>query len=209
MVTELNRAMRFASILLATVFVPGCMNDSSLALPGSSAAAESEVIQNSRSEIVTSFLNDQISATEKYKAEWQALQGDREPTQRVDIARKLAIAGQLVATDPQNYSSYFAYVVEHMPPEDWELREVALGGLGNSKGQESIELLFKELDDSDTLMIASAVTAIDFRLKTAADIPALQGDVLEIRRRSVEVCRASPKNKHIAEYCEENRFPTN
>lgn len=197
-------SMKVAGVLLSLGVVAGCSDGKPIS--GLSRSVESNEIQENRFDIVMSFTADEVDASVRYKAEWDGLQGTNEPTRRIDIARKLTIAGQLLATDPQNYSSYYAYVISHMPADDWELRGIALSGLAKAEGAESISLLFKELDGFDSLMIAEAVTAIDYRLKTAIDNPALQGDVSDIKRRSVEICRANPRNRHIVEYCDEHHM---
>jgi hypothetical protein len=199
--------LNIAGIAVAPIFFSGCFKSESFGLPASSSTSEeSNAIQKNRSAIVMAFIENQTSATAKYKAEWQKLQGAHEPTERTNIASKLAIAGQLIAADPENYSEYYSYVINHMPAGDWELREIALSGLGNSKGPESIALLFKELNSPDSLMISSAVTAIDFRYKTSLDDPSLHEDVLDIKQRSAQLCSAKTVNRHIEKYCEEHHF---
>ncbi len=199
--------LNVVGIAVAPIFFSGCLKSESFGLPvSSSTSPESDAIQKNRSNIVMDFIENKTSATAKYKIEWQNLQGAHEPTERVGIARKLAIAGQLIAADPENYSEYYPYVINHMPADDWELRGIALTGLGNSKGPESIALLFNELNGSDSLMIAGAVTAIDYRYKTSLDDPSLREDISDIKQRSAQLCSSKSVNKHIAKYCEEHHF---
>lgn len=199
--------LNVAIIAVVPIFSSGCLKSESFGLPDSNGtSADSDAIQKNRSTVVMAFIADQTSATEKYKAEWNKLQGAHEPAGRADIAYKLAIAGQLIAADPKNYSEYYSYITNHMPAEDWELREIALTGLGNSKGPESITLLFNELNSSDSLMIASAITAIDFRYKTSLDNSSLHEDVSDIEKRSTQLCETKSANKHIAKYCDEHHL---
>lgn len=136
MANKFRLILSVAGIVIAPLFFSGCFKGESVGIPASgSTAAESDAIQKSRSAIVMDFITNEISATEKYKAEWRRLQGAYEPVNRTGIAYKLAISGQLIGEDPENYSDYYSYILKHMPAEDWELREIALGGLRMQKDQ--------------------------------------------------------------------------
>lgn len=136
-----------ASALAVSFLVSGCGDYGNA---GRSAENEARVIRE--------FAQSPGAAAEKYRAR---LSGD------VVSAENMVVASELMENDPARYDAYYHYVLRGLDSRDDRVVSAAIRALRNSKGAESMRLLFELYGSGHSEHSDIAADSIRYRYATA------------------------------------------
>lgn len=174
-------------LLLSMIFVAGCQMD----------APSYPQQQLQRGQVVEEFASDPGVAMSKYRSSWDRREDPNAPSAVV----LLALAGELMTHDPENYSEYYDYVISNLKgATDEEVVASAIGALSRAHGRESIDLLLSYARSEPTFLAREAMTALNYRLATSSYDSALKDDKSYILSHLQELC-AHEFKEEIAQFC--------
>ena len=163
--------------------------------------------QRGRSRVMEDFTSDPASASIKYRNEWrQHSSRNRSNDDKITTVRMLAIAGQLIGRDAQNYDEYYRYILDYLNSPDPEIESDAIGALSDAKGPESINLLFSRVSGRNEEAVWASAIVLDYRYQTSEGNPPLMEDAALIAKKARILCAGKPRNTQVVRFCEKNRF---
>jgi hypothetical protein len=109
--------------------------------------------------IIREFAQGPDAATDKYRERL---------SDGVVSAENMVIASELMEADPVRYDSYYRYVLRGLDSRDDRVVSAAIRALRNSKGPESVHLLFRLYGSGHSQHSRIAADSIRYRYVTAS-----------------------------------------
>lgn len=159
-----------------------------LALTACHKAAPNEIFQEEQ--IARDFYHDRTGSTIKYREIWRQHSGEG-----VD-ASLVSMAGELMISDPQNYTEYYDYVLRGVDSKDERVVMASVRALQNAHGLESIDILFKLSVGSNQAVAHTAVGVIKYRFVEAKNTAARSNEAQYIIDRISKLKAENEDEEH-------------
>jgi len=154
--------------------------------------------ERQRSQIVQAFATNPSKAVLVYRPAWQGAVAAKQPYSLAN----LSIAGALMSADPENYRSYYGYVMGAVNLQDEDVASAAMDALAHARGNESIDVLVRHSSDDRDYVASSSMTALSFRMATSKFDPGLSEDFKYLESKLPALCR-NHFSESLKHYCEQ------
>lgn len=121
---------------------------------------ESDELQSIRAEIIRDFHDNPVDSIKKYYSYYAGENGHS--NLKVNIGRKLVIAGQLVKYDSQKKEVYMSFIRSELENSDPELQGIAVSALYQDQSEDSLLILLEKMKSQHFQVRVEALAAAKY-----------------------------------------------
>lgn len=193
---------RNALVLLAILTISGCtIRTEEGGLLDNLIRFLSDGGQPSRERVITDFARDPNSATLKYRAYWAKERAASVEVNDSRVVTLIAVAGELLNTDPGSYQEYLRFLIESTSSSSDEVVNASVWALSNGYDSESRAILVHLLGDPRAGVAEAAFKSIKLRYGEARLRNSHGADRIAIETAFKEFCRQRGASSTARQSC--------